>query len=71
MPADGDKWHLDAVVLTIAGVKHWLGRAVDQSRTVLDIPVQSQRDTQAAEATVPGASCRGHRQAGELRNGQA
>ncbi len=28
LPAAGDKWHLDEVVLTIAGVKH--GRAVDQ-----------------------------------------
>ena len=23
LPAAGDKWHLDEVVLTIAGVKHW------------------------------------------------
>ncbi len=27
LPAAGDKWHLDEVVLTIAGVKHWLWRA--------------------------------------------
>jgi transposase-like protein len=27
----GDKWHLDEVVLKIAGVKHWLWRAVDQT----------------------------------------
>jgi len=37
----GDKWHLDEVVLTIAGVKHWLWRAVDQTGMVLDILVQS------------------------------
>ena len=37
------------VVLTIAGVKHWLWRAVDQTGTVLDILVQSRRDTQAAK----------------------
>ena len=49
MPAAGDKWHLDEVVLTIAGVKHWLWRAVDQTGTVLDIPLQSQRDTHAAK----------------------
>ena len=24
LPAAGDKWRLDEVVLTIAGVKHWL-----------------------------------------------
>jgi len=36
LPAARDKWHLDEVVLTIAGVKHWLWRAVDQTGTVLD-----------------------------------
>ncbi len=36
------------VVLTIAGVKHWLWRAVDQSGTVLDILVQSRRNKEAA-----------------------
>src|SRR5580692_5169689 len=25
LPRVGDKWHLDEVVLKIAGVKHWLG----------------------------------------------
>ena len=49
LPATGDKWHLDEVVLTIAGVKHWLWRAVDQAGTVLDILVQSRRDTHAAK----------------------
>jgi len=37
------------VVLTIAGVKHWLWRAVDQNGMVLDILVQSRRDTRAAK----------------------
>jgi len=36
-------------VLTIAGVKHWLWRAVDQTGMVLDILVQSRRDTRAAK----------------------
>ncbi len=49
LPAAGDKWHLDEVVITISGVKHWLWRAVDQTGTVLDILVQSRRDTQAAK----------------------
>ncbi len=40
---------MDGVVLTIAGVKHWLWRAVDQNGMVLDILVQSRRDTQAAK----------------------
>jgi len=37
------------VVLTIAGVKHWLWRAVDQTGMVLDILVQSRRNTRAAK----------------------
>ncbi len=49
LPAAGDKWHMDEVVLTIAGVKHWLWRAVDQNGMVLDILVQSRRDTRAAK----------------------
>ena len=36
-------------MLTIIGVKHWLWRAVDQTGTVLDILVQSRRDTKAAK----------------------
>jgi len=49
LPAAGDKWHMDEVVLTIAGVKHWLWRVVDQTGMVLDILVRSRRDTQAAK----------------------
>jgi len=49
LPAVGDKWHMDEVVLTIAGVKHRLWRAVDQNGTVLDTLVQSRRDTRAAK----------------------
>ncbi len=49
LPAAGDKWHLDEVVVAIAGVKHWLWRAVDQNGMVLDILVQSRRDTRAAK----------------------
>jgi putative transposase len=36
LPHAGDKWHLDEVVIKIAGVKHWLWRAVDQTGMVLD-----------------------------------
>ncbi len=49
LPAAGDKWHMDEVVITISGIKHWLWRAVDQTGIVLDILVQSRRDTQAAK----------------------
>jgi putative transposase len=48
-PCAGDKWHLDEVVITIAGKKHWLWRAVDQDGLVLDVLVQSRRDKQAAK----------------------
>lgn len=34
----GDKWHLGEVVITSAGKKHWLWRAVDQDGFVLAIP---------------------------------
>ena len=47
-PCRGDKWHLDEVVITIAGEKHWLWRAVDQEGFVLDALVQSRRDKKAA-----------------------
>jgi putative transposase len=49
LPRPGDKWHLDEVVITIAGRKHWLWRAVDQDGTVLDALVQSRRDKKAAK----------------------
>lgn len=39
---------MDEVVLTIAGVKHWLWRAVDQTGLVLDTLVQNRRDTRDA-----------------------
>jgi putative transposase len=49
LPASGDKWHLDEVVISIAGRKQWLWRAVDQHGIVLDILVQSRRNAKAAE----------------------
>ena len=49
LPAPGDKWHLDEVVISIAGRKHWLWRAVDQHGVVLDILVQSRRNAKAAK----------------------
>ena len=44
-----DIWHLDEVVVTISGKKHWLWRAVDQDGYVLDEIVQTRRDTKAAK----------------------
>src|SRR5215212_4051305 len=49
LPRVGDKWHLDEVAVKIAGVRHWLWRAVDQAGMVLDVLVQSRRDQQAAK----------------------
>jgi putative transposase len=49
LPRVGDKWHLDAVVLKIGGVNHWLWRAVDQAGGVLDVVVQRRRGKQAAK----------------------
>src|ERR671911_2873092 len=49
LPRAGDKWHLDEVAIKIAGVRHWLWRAVDQNGMVLDVLVQSRRDKRAAK----------------------
>src|ERR1700749_2250866 len=48
-PRRGDKWHLDEVVISIAGKKQWLWRALGQEGFVLDVLVQSRRDTKAAK----------------------
>ena len=48
-PRPGDTWHLDEVFLTINGTRHDLWRAVDQDDNVLDILVQSRRNTKAAK----------------------
>ena len=48
-PSRRDIWHLDEVVVTISGQKHWLWRAVDQDGYVLDEVVQSRRNTKAAK----------------------
>ncbi len=48
-PAPADKWHLDEVVISIRGQKHWLWRAVDSNGDVLEILVQSHRNAHAAK----------------------
>lgn len=47
-PSQSDVWHLDEVVVTIGGRRHWLWRAVDQDGYVLDEIVQIRRNTKAA-----------------------
>ncbi len=45
----GDVWHLDEVVLKIAGKKLWLWRAVDQHGVVLEEIIQARRNKRAAK----------------------
>jgi putative transposase len=44
-----DKWHLDEVVITIRGKKHWLWRAVDSNGETLNILMQTRRNARAAK----------------------
>ena len=48
-PDGNDIWHMDEVVVSIAGKKHWLWRAVDKHGYVLDEIVQSRRNAKAAK----------------------
>ena len=48
-PGPNDTWHLDEVVIGIAGKRHWLWRAVDQDGYVLDEIVQNRRNSKAAK----------------------
>ena len=49
-PRPSDRWHLDEMVVRIAGKRMYLWRAVDHEGEVLDMPVQRRRDSQAAPA---------------------
>ncbi|NTH14733.1 IS6 family transposase [Agrobacterium rhizogenes] len=53
-PSQKDIWHLDEVLISIGGRKHWLWRAVDQDGYVLDEIVQARRDTKAAKRLLVG-----------------
>ncbi|KAB2654764.1 IS6 family transposase [Ochrobactrum sp. WV_118_8] len=48
-PRPNDKWHIDEAVITIGGKKYWLWRAIDADGDVLDILVQTRRNTKAAK----------------------
>lgn len=48
-PRPGDVWHLDEVVVKIAGRSYWLWRVVDQHGFVLEEILQSRRDKRAAK----------------------
>lgn len=45
----GRVWHLEKMAVRIAGKQHWLWRAVDEHGATLDVLLQEQRDTDAAE----------------------
>ena len=47
-PRPTDRWHMDEMAVTIAGKRFWLWRAVDSEGEVLDLLVQSKRNTAAA-----------------------
>jgi putative transposase len=47
-PRPSDRWHLDEMVVRIAGERMYLWRAVDHEGEVLDMLVQRRRDTRAA-----------------------
>src|SRR3954449_4469507 len=47
-PRPSNRWHLDEMVVRIAGKRMYLWRAVDHEGEVLDMLVQPRRDTQAA-----------------------
>ena len=76
-PRPSARWHLDEMVVRIAGKRMYLWRAVDHEGEVLDMLVQRRRDTQAAlrlmrkllKKTGVRTEAAGHRQAGLLRLG--
>jgi transposase-like protein len=47
-PRPGDRWHLDEMVVRIAGKRLYLWRAVNQEGEILDVLVQRRRDKRAA-----------------------
>jgi transposase-like protein len=47
-PRPSDRWHLDEMVVRIAGRRMYLWRAVDREGEVLDLLVQRRCDTYAA-----------------------
>src|ERR1700761_4987801 len=77
-PQRGDKWHLDEVVITIAGKKHWLWRGRPgrvRSRRPRAEPSRQEGcqalAPQAAQEAPASAPCADHRQAAQLWRRQA
>jgi putative transposase len=74
-PGPSDRWHLDEMVVRIAGERMYLWRAVDDEGEVLEILVQRRRYTPAVLRLMrkvlrkQGFEIAGHRQAALLRRG--
>jgi hypothetical protein len=72
-PRPSDRWHVDEMVVRIAGRRMYLWRAVDQEGEILDILIQRRRDkraganAQAAQEARLRAEIAGHRQAAFVR----
>jgi len=47
-PRPSDRWHLDEMVVQIAGRRMYLLRAVDHEGEILDVLLQRRRDRRAA-----------------------
>jgi putative transposase len=47
-PKPQDRWHLDEIVISIAGQRMYMWRAVDSEGEILDVLVQRRRDKAAA-----------------------
>src|SRR6266478_2000866 len=68
-PRSSNRWHLDEMVVRIAGKRMYLWRAVDHEGEVLDLLVQAAADAQAAQEARLRAEIAGHRQIALLRRG--
>src|SRR4051812_13930638 len=60
-PQPSDRWHLDEMVVRIAGRHMYLWRAVDHEGEVLEILVQRRREKRAAIRLIRNASCSANR----------
>ena len=58
-PGASDRWHLDEMVVRIAGKRMYLWRAVDHEGEVLDMLVQRRRDSRAARRHAGGGETPG------------
>jgi len=67
-PRPSDRWHLDEMVVRIAGKRMYLWRAVDHEGEVLDMLVQRRRDSRAALRLMPSVSYRGNSPHAERRS---